>query len=86
MYLFLLCATRCSPPHAQKSATVLSLIVLCHTTLHVSGCDFTGSNISAVRGHASNTTMFGNLNFSGNRAFAGTAFNLYLLLYDYQIS
>ena len=56
-----------------------AIIALYTSTLHFSGCDFTGNYISAVRAHASNITVFGDLTFANNSAFVGTAF---VLIYD----
>ena len=53
-----------------------AVIVLYKSTLHVSDCDFTRNNVSAVRAYASNITVSGDVTFSSNRAFAGTAFIL----------
>ena len=53
-----------------------AVIVLYHSMLLVSECDFTRNNISAVIAHASNITVSGGLTFSNNTAFAGTAFIL----------
>ena len=69
-------------PSAASTADPTSLpavIVLYGSTLHVSGCEFTGNNISAVKALASNITVSGNLTFSSNRALAGTAF---IFVYD----
>ena len=53
-----------------------AIIVLYQSTLHISECHFTGNHISAIRGGESNIIVSGNLTFSSNRAFAGTAFIL----------
>ena len=53
-----------------------AIIVLYRSTLHISECHFTGNHISAIRGGESNIIVSGNLTFSSNRAFAGTAFIL----------
>ena len=53
-----------------------TVILLSHSTLHVSGCNFTGNSISAVRAHSSNITVSGTVTFSNNTAFAGPAFVL----------
>ena len=60
-------------------ATLPAVIVLHSSAVHVSGCEFTGNNVSSVRALASNITVSGDLTFSSNRAFAGTAF---VLVYD----
>ena len=74
--------TNVSAPSTATSADPTSLpavIVLYNSTLHVSDCDFIRNHISAVRAHASNITVSGDVTFSSNRAFAGTAF---VLMYD----
>ena len=53
-----------------------TVILLYHSTLHISGCNFTGNSISAVRAHSSNVTVSGTVTFSNNTAFAGPAFVL----------
>ena len=53
-----------------------TVILLSHSTLHVSGCNFTRNSISAVRAHSSNVTVSGTVTFSNNTAFAGPAFVL----------
>ena len=49
---------------------------LLQSTVHFCGCNFTGNHISAIQGQASNITVSGNVTFSNNVAFAGTAFLL----------
>ena len=53
-----------------------AVIVSYHSTLHLSGCTFTGNRISAIKAIASNITLSGNLTFSNNSAYIGTAFIL----------
>ena len=53
-----------------------AVIALYRSMLLVSECDFTRNNISALAAHASNITVSGDLTFSNNTAFAGTAFIL----------
>ena len=53
-----------------------AVIVLYDSTLNLSGCIFTGNRISAIRAIASNITLSGNLTFSNNSAYIGTAFIL----------
>lgn len=53
-----------------------AVIALYKSTLHLNMCDFVGNNVSAVRAIASNVTVSGDLMFSSNRAFTGTAFVL----------
>ena len=65
---------------APSTATSLpAVIVLYKSTLYVSDCDFTRNNVSAVRAYASNITVSGDVTFSSNRAYAGTAF---ILIHD----
>jgi len=59
--------------HAD-STPLPAVIALYKSTLHLHTCEFTANNISAVRAMASNVTVSGDLMFSSNRAFAGTAF------------
>ena len=68
--------------NVSAPSTAISLpavIVLYKSTLHISDCDFTRNHVSAVRAYASNITVSGDVTFSSNRAFAGTAF---ILTYD----
>ena len=58
------------------SNSLPAIIELHWSTLHISECHFTRNHISAIRGEASNITISGNLTFSSNRAFSGTAFIL----------
>ena len=53
-----------------------AVIMVYHSTLHISGCNFSGNSISAVRAHSSNVTVSGTVTFSNNTAFAGPAFVL----------
>ena len=53
-----------------------AVIVPYDSSLYLSGCNFTGNSISAVKAYASNITASGDLMFSSNRAMAGTAFVL----------
>ena len=55
-----------------------AVIELFKSVLFVSGCDFTRNNISALAAYASNITVSGDLTFTNNTAFAGTAFILIL--------
>ena len=59
--------------NTEDSTSLPAVIVLHWSTVYVSGCLFKGNNISSVRAHASNITLSGNLTFSNNRAFVGTA-------------
>ena len=58
--------------------TLPAVIVLFKSTLLVNGCDFTRNNISALVAYASNITVSGDLTFTNNTAFSGTAFILLL--------
>ena len=53
-----------------------AVVAVYHSDLNLSRCIFTGSRISAIKAIASNITLSGNLTFSNNRAFTGTAFIL----------
>ena len=53
-----------------------AVIALHNSTLNLSGCTFTRNKIPAIRAIASNITLSGNLSFSNNSAYGGTAFIL----------
>ena len=58
-------------------STKLPVIIALHrSSLYVSGCHFMRNNISAIKAWASNITVSGDLIFSSNRGFDGTAFIL----------
>ena len=63
---------------ATADPTSLPAVILLYSTstLHVSGCNFTGNSISALRAQSSNITVSGTVTFSNNTAFAGPAFVL----------
>ena len=63
----------------EDPTSLPAVIVLLQSTLLVSGCDFTRNSISAIAAYASNITVSGDLTFSNNKAFAGTAF---ILIHD----
>ena len=66
-------------PNAANNADTTShpaVIVLYDSALYVSGCNFSGNSVSAVKAYASNITTAGDLIFSNNTATAGTAFIL----------
>ena len=65
-----------TPSAANTITSLPAVILLYNSSVHVSECDFTRNNISAVRAHASNITVSGVVTFSHNRAFSGTAFIL----------
>ena len=60
----------------EDPASLPAVIILYQSILHLSGCDFTRNNISAIKAYDSTITVSGDLTFSNNRAFAGTAFAL----------
>ena len=60
----------------EDPASLPAVIILYSSTLHLSGCDFRRNNISAIKAYDSIITVSGDLTFSDNRAFAGTAFAL----------
>ena len=60
----------------EDPASLPAVIILYHSPLHLSGCDFTRNNISAIKAYDSPITVSGDLTFSNNSAFAGTAFAL----------
>ena len=60
----------------EEPNSLPAVIVLYQSTLIASGCAFKRNSISAIAAYASNITVSGNLTFSDNRAFAGTAFVL----------
>ena len=68
----------CSPSVSSTAdPTNLPAIILLYTSrLHVSGCNFTGNSISAMRAHDSIIEVSGTVTFSNNTAFAGPAFVL----------
>ena len=53
-----------------------AVIVMYDSTLILNKCTFTGNRISAIRAHASNITLSGELTFSNNTAFTGAVFIL----------
>ena len=57
-------------------STLPAIISLYQSTLEISECSFKQNHISAVRAHASNVTLSGNLIFSNNTAISGAAFIL----------
>ena len=57
-------------------STLPAIIALYQSTLEISECSFKQNHISAVRAHASNVTLSGNLIFSDNTAISGAAFIL----------
>ena len=63
----------------ENPTNLPSVIVLLHSPLLVSGCDSTRNSISAIAAYASNITVSGDLMFSNNKAFTGTAF---ILIHD----
>ena len=65
-----------STSSTEDSTSLPAVIVLYQSTLLVSGCNFTRNHISAIGAYASNITVSGDLMFSNNKAFAGTAFIL----------
>ena len=56
--------------------TLPAVIVLFYSSLHVSGCNVTRNNISAIKVYASTLETSGEVKISDNRAIAGTAFIL----------
>ena len=71
--------TDVSTQHASSTANPANLpavIVLYKSTLHISGCNFTRNNISAIGAYASLITVSSDLTFSNNEALVGTAFIL----------
>ena len=60
----------------EDPTSLPAVIVLHHSTLLVSGCEFTRNSISAMAAYASNITVSGDLTFYNNTAVAGTAFIL----------
>ena len=56
--------------------TLPAVIVLFYSSLHVSGCNVTRNNISAIKMYASTLETSGEVKISNNRAIAGTAFIL----------
>ena len=60
----------------EDPASLPAVIILYQSPLHLSGCDFRRNNISAIKAYDSTITVSGDLTFSNNRAFAGTAFAL----------
>ena len=61
---------------AADPTTLPAVIGLYMSTLLITGCHFTRNNVSAVRAYASDIIVSGDLTFSSNKAFAGTAFIL----------
>ena len=60
----------------EDPTSLPAVIALYKSTLLISGCDFSRNNVSAIAAYASTITVLGDLIFSNNRAFAGTAFIL----------
>ena len=65
-----------STSSTEDPTSLPAVIVLYQSTLLVSGCNFTRNHISAIGAYASNITVSGDLMFSNNIAFTGTAFIL----------
>ena len=57
-------------------STLPVIIALYQSTLEISECSFKQNHISAVRAHASNVTISGNVIFSNNTVILGAAFIL----------
>ena len=53
-----------------------AVISLWNSTLNLSRCTFTGNRITGIKASASNITLSGNLTFSNNSAYTGSAFIL----------
>ena len=53
-----------------------AVISLHNSTLNLSRCTFTGNRITGIKASASNITLSGNLTFSNNSAYTGSAFIL----------
>ena len=53
-----------------------AVIYLHKSTLNLSRCTFTGNRITGIKASASNITLSGNLTFSNNSAYTGSAFIL----------
>ena len=53
-----------------------AVITLWRSTLNLSRCTFTGNRITGIKASASNITLSGNLTFSNNSAYTGSAFIL----------
>ena len=51
-----------------------AVIVLLYSSVHVSGCIVTNSNVSAIKAYSSNISAFGDVIISNNRAITGAAF------------
>ena len=78
----LICDTSFTDIETSRTITTVdsnslpAVIGLYQSSVHISECHFTRNSISAINGAASNITVSGNVTFSDNRAFAGTAFIL----------
>ena len=53
-----------------------AVITVFDSTVNLSGCTFTGNRISAIRAHKSQLILSGELTFSNNSAYTGSAFIL----------
>ena len=53
-----------------------AVIILWNSTLNLSRCTFTGNRITGIKAITSNITLSGNLTFSNNSAYTGSAFIL----------
>ena len=59
---------------AADPTSLPALIVLYSSALTIHNCTFVGNNISSIKAFSSNVVLSGQVIFSNNRAFAGTAF------------
>ena len=61
---------------SADTITQPAVITVFYSTVNLSGCTFTGNRISAIRAHKSQLILSGELTFSNNSAYTGTAFIL----------
>ena len=61
---------------ARDPSRLPVVIGLHESSVHISGCNFTGNHISSIRGDTSDIILSGELTFSSNKAITGTAFIL----------
>ena len=61
---------------SADTITQPAVITVFYSTVNLSGCTFMGNRISAIRAHKSQLILSGELTFSNNSAYTGTAFIL----------